>query len=167
MKMYLKILIVTFILFCLTTCKKYDEGGLQFRTVIKLFGGNKTGSSKKWYLKKYIVDGVDSTNQIKGYASDPPIIFRIENKESGITFSIKNSIYLHVCGLSYQYFAFGSIPTTKDTFQCDGLNCQRNIFMPLLKAQNYFWDIKKLTYKELILESNFISNHKYRIILKH
>lgn len=167
MKIYLKILTATFILFCLTTCKKYDEGGLRFRTVINLFGGNKTGSSKKWYLKKYIVDGVDSTNQIIGYVNNPPIIFRIENKEVGITFSITNSIYLHNSGLGYQYFGLGSIPTAKDTFQCDGLNCQRNIFMPSLKVKNYHWGIKKLTYKELILESNFISNHNYRIILKH
>lgn len=170
--MYLKILIVTFILFCLTTCKKYDEGGLEYRTVTKLLGGNKPGCSKEWYLKKYIVDGIDSTGLIQGYSNNEPIIFKYQKKDVGIFIVITTRLYVYKGWMSYKTFDTGGVNNSViDSLQCSNQICQRNIFKPELNSKisniTYEWFIKKLTNKELIVESNFISNHNYRIILKH
>jgi hypothetical protein len=57
-------ILISFISFTLSTCKKYDEGGFVMLTKKHLFGGHKVGDSKTWKLDKYVVNGIDSTNLI-------------------------------------------------------------------------------------------------------
>lgn len=168
MNICFKILIITIIILCFTSCKKYDEGGLEFRTVSKSLGGNKPGSSKEWHLKKYIVNGIDSTYSINGYSNNESILFEYYKKDVGIFMVIKTKIFVYAGFIAYKTISTGSIPHNYiDSIQCSNQYCQRNIFKPELKKINYSWNIKKLTNKELILESDFTSNHNYRLILKH
>lgn len=52
------------ILIILSTCKKYEDGGIIRLNRKHLFGERKNNASKTWKLKLYEVNGIDSTQLI-------------------------------------------------------------------------------------------------------
>lgn len=166
MKICFKILTVTIIILCLTTCKKYDEGGFLKQTNKNLFGANKVGSKKTWHLKLFEVNGIDSTGLIKGSNFYEKISIEFYTNEgtpqhrtlagnyyySGYVSSKNNSIL----------FAF-NYRNKNDSIQCPNSDCQRNIFFPEFLQRNPEWVILKLTKKEFIIASSL--SNKYKIVL--
>ncbi len=173
---------VCFLILFLSRCKKFDEGGKVFRSKFKLLGSNSDGARKSWGLKKFVVNGIDSTTLIKGpskwptYYSEYVIFYRENNDDE----HFRSSTYL------YEYYtSFDSIKkkriltfsdmnyykTYKNQFGVvngDAIHC-RNLFCPeeYLGHSNwhYNWTVKKLTDSELIMELK-LKNH-YRIELAH
>ncbi len=158
MKICFKILIITIIILCLTTCKKYDEGGFLKQTNKNLFGANKVGSKKTWHLKLFEVNGIDSTGLIKGAYNLKTIDFILFNIEVSTTMQVNYSIYSLKTGISKLEKNFGT--SLKDSNQCSNGICVRNIFAPELNPKGVSWSIVKLSKKEFIIKSNLINNYK-------
>ncbi len=98
MKKLLNIILLVCIASVLVTCEKYDEGGMIKRTYKNLFGGNKVGDSKTWKLKKYEVNGIDSTFLIStgGIADfyEKFITFKYLKKgDPSVTYLASNLVY--------------------------------------------------------------------------
>lgn len=177
LKQVLTYLIVSTLLISLSTCKKYEEGGLTRLTLKHLFGGNNVGDSKAWKLSKYEVNGIDSTifvnlhNNIPDF-SEAFIKFKYEGSTpsphySANTFlqnytgSIDRVSKLLIIGFSWQ--------THEDSLQCKTINsqlvCERNILIPEFIKSGSYWKIVKLTKSEIILA--ITHNNSYKIILTH
>ncbi len=164
----------------LTTCKKYDEGGLLRLNRKHLFGERKDGASKTWKLEKYEVNGVDSTYLIPGSNIIPNfyenfITFTLDNKE-GYSFKASSYIFDYKGQLGFSPSHDLTIVSSKkptnasDSAQCgyfgSSFFCLRNIFIPDFKGPNgsQAWTITKLKKNELIIANNKLSKN-YKIIL--
>jgi hypothetical protein len=161
---------------CFNTCKKYEEGGLVYRSKKNLFGGNNVGDSKTWKLKLYEVNNIDSTYLIQG--SGVPDFY-----ERHITFSLSDKRYSDFYAESYIYKFNGTIEQSEkslyiglsrsefgeDSLQCRLINgtnyCARDIFNPEIKNFSSQWKVNRLTSKELIITKQM--SNSYRIILEH
>jgi hypothetical protein len=175
MKLIFKYLFITIAFFTLIKCKKYDEGGFTKLSNKHLFGSNKTGSSKTWKLKKYEVNGIDSTSIIPGSGSvtdyyDKFITFRILSDENN-SYSADNSFYDYSVNIDrvYKQLLIGPIRAinNQDSTQCYNVNsniiCVRNIFFPEVDAKNFLWNIIKLKKNEMIVEIQL--KNRYKIVL--
>lgn len=152
---------------CFTTCKRYPEGGWTNVAIKHLFGGHKTGSSKIWHLKKYEVNGIDSTIYVtpgNGYTSfvNDEYTFRVYDYN-------KNEFY----GKSKTYgytIVWGNVRNIFENkkkeigilvgnvisggpreLQCKDGICERNIFNPNFKNLHLVWKIQKLKSNILII----------------
>lgn len=164
MKALIKITSFIICILLLTTCKKYPEGGFIRQTCKNLFGANKVGSKKSWKLKKYEVNGIDSTTLINGINQVKEVTFEMKSLEVSPQAKIIFGFYEYGGGISKsdQQIGTGRIWTLKDTLQCENGFCLRNIFFPEIQ-NNKWWTINKLTKSELILTKQL--NNSYRIIL--
>jgi hypothetical protein len=175
---FLKLMGLCLALLSLSTCKKYPEGGFVKQTCKHLFGSNKVGSSKTWKLKRYEVNGIDSTYLIQGANSIPDFY------EKFVTFKFKdNDGSPHIESKTFTYEYGGSVddtnkqlligmknPTTPlDSSQCKIINsqtyCVRNLLYPEYNSYGKLWNIKKLTKSELIIETNWNLKNNYKITL--
>ncbi len=105
MNILIKIISLLMLLTFLTTCKKYDEGGLLRLNRKHLFGERKDGASKTWKLEKYEVNGIDSTYLIPGANIIPNfyenfITFTLDNKE-GYSFKANSYIFSYIGNLGF------------------------------------------------------------------
>lgn len=162
----IKIAVLVICILLLPTCKKYDEGGFKRQTCKNLFGANKVGSKKTWKLKKYEVNGIDSTNFIQGSIFFQTITFEFFTKEGTPQHKTQSGNYNYSGYVSSNtntiLFAF-DFKNKNDSIQCPNNNCQRNIFFPEFFQRNPQWLILKLTKKEFIITTSAINS--YRIIL--
>jgi hypothetical protein len=182
MKLLLKYSTFFILLILLSTCKKYDEGGLLVLRRKHLFGERKDGASKTWKLEKYEVNGIDSTYLIPGANLIPNfyenfITFTLDNKE-GYSFKAKSYIFEYSGFLGYSssknIIIVGNkeILSSLDSSQCGYYNsilyCLRNVFIPEYYGPggSQSWDILKLKKKEFILANNKLTN-KYKVILTY
>jgi hypothetical protein len=174
-------ILISFISFTVSTCKKYNEGGLVKLTRKHLFGGHKIGDSKTWKLDKYEVNGIDSTNLIStGGIPDfyeKHITFKYTSRDEAKTDAYEANTFLYdykgKIDRAFQYINiyFNHDPLSKeDSSQCKSISnsqyCARNIFVPEIPATDHIWAIKKLTKRELILELRRSVN-KYKIVLTY
>lgn len=179
MKKLLSIILLVCIASVLLTCKKYDEGGWIRRTCKNLFGGNKVGDSKTWKLKKYEVNGIDSTYLINtGGIPDfyeKTIKFIYSSKGDPSIGYLANTFLYEYSGKivpTSKYFTLGMShwPINKeDSVQCKSINninyCSRNLLFPELKdISSKKWTINKLTGNELILVSDYRFENSYKLI---
>ena len=166
---------LSFIL-ALNSCKKYPDGGFVNQTRKHLFGGNKAGDHKTWKLKRYEVNGIDSTYLIQGANSIPDfydqfVTFTYEGKDPSPIYSASSFLYQYggAFSKSEKQIKLGYDPVPKETTQCrmiDGtMYCVRNVLFPEYNTYGKIWDIKKLTEKECVLESTFKLKNSYKIIL--
>ena len=170
---------LSFIL-ALNSCKKYPDGGFVNQTRKHLFGGNKVGDHKTWKLKRYEVNGIDSTYLIQGANSIPDfydqfITFTYSQKgDPSLQYQANTFLYDYQGRLDDVYkqltLAVLHRPLTKDdSAQCKIISgtyyCSRNLFYPEFNNSNKIWDIKKLTKKECVLETTFKLKNSYKIIL--
>jgi hypothetical protein len=175
-RLFIKIFSIIFAILTLSTCQKYEDGGTLLRNRKHLFGHKKDNASKTWKLKLYEVNGIDSTNLINGTSvyHDNCITFILDNKE-GYSGKAKNFLFDYIIDLGSspsEEIIIGHNnfpPTSVDSLQCDlGKNaCARNIFVPELNGigGSGFWQIKKLTKKEFIIENDKLKN-TYKIMLE-
>lgn len=176
MKTIFKYLIIAITLFTLSTCKKYDEGGIMRQGVRHLFGGRKEGSSKTWKLKLFEVNGIDSTFLIPGANGIPDfyketITFTLINSERGKgspEYSAVSFLYEHYgsFGLAYPEMTIGKYPadyTKNDSLQCKTkdniLFCSRDLIFPELN-KGFVWQISKLTKNEFIITTQLRNSYK-------
>jgi hypothetical protein len=169
---FLKIMGLCLALLSLSTCKKYPEGGFVKQTCKHLFGSNKVGSSKTWKLKRYEVNGIDSTYLIQGANSIPDfyekfVTFKLTKEDVTPKFAANTFLhnYAGTIGKAYKIMLFAyDWKTQEDSIQCKTINniqyCQRNIFFPEFLTRNPEWNIKKLTSKELILSVTLKNTYK-------
>lgn len=169
------VLIFIFLLFALSTCKKYPEGGFINQTRKHLFGGNDAGDSKTWKLKLYEVNGIDSTYLIQGANSIPDfyekfVTFHYNGSDPSIkhttnTYTQNYSGYVDGKGRDI-LFAYDWV-AHEDSTQCKKIDnilcCQRNILFPEFLKRNPVWKISKLTKREMIISIEL--NNSYKIIL--
>jgi hypothetical protein len=147
------------IITCLTTCKKYPEGGFQKRGPKNIIGD--------WKLSLYEVNGIDSTDLInyngddnykkctflKHHKKDSEIIVQIEGKGTSKTsFDDDNSAVVF-------YSESGN------AVNCEEIYCNKDIFTPE-GGYTQKWQINKLTKTELKI-SCFIKKHYNLIFLKN
>lgn len=162
-------------LFTLSACKKYEDGGFVFKRIKNLFGDTKDHSKKNWRLSLYEVNGIDSTNLFQGSN-----LHIVENNFASFYISDSHAKNYYCSTFLYDYsisidkksklLSMGTYlsPQHNDTSQCFSksgvLYCQRNIFNP---EKNKFaeWQIKKLTKDELILSIQLTNT--YKIILQN
>jgi hypothetical protein len=175
---FLKLMGLCLALLSLSTCKKYPEGGFVKQTCKHLFGSNKIGSNKTWKLKKYEVNGIDSTYLIQGANSIPDFyekfvtfkysIFEVSPKFEATTFLWKFKGTVDDLEKKLNIGLFQN-PTKEDSIQCkiiDNINyCNRNILAPELNSVGKKWYIKKLTRTELVIETNWNLKNNYKITL--
>jgi hypothetical protein len=163
---------IIFLSLTLSTCKKFNEGGLLALSRKHLFGERKDNASKTWKLKLYEVNGIDSTYLIPGTSQIPNyydqfITFKLDNKEG---YTYKANTFL------YEYFGYANYAGNKEigiscsggTFsQCRQINnttiCVRNILQPEGPFSKNNWHINKLTTSEFIFSLSL--QNSYRIIL--
>lgn len=154
------------------TCRKYEEGGLENRTCINLFGGNKLQSIKEWKLVKYEVNGFDSTNQLPHYSENFYNISFILVDEKYVNFYAESIFRKYFGSISDDNIIIGNFtyyPSLSDSVQCSVINgsylCYWDVYMPdLICTKNHKWVIKKLTKNEFVIEKQ--SNQNYRITLQ-
>lgn len=177
MKSFYKYLCGFALLISLSTCKKYDEGGFVAQTRMHLFGGHKAGDSKTWKLKKYEVNGIDSTNLIIGGNNIPDfyskfITFKYNGSDPSPQFTANTflSTFSGTIDKAYKKLNIGLYTinwTREDSAQCKTISninyCERNILLPEISKRVCSWNIRKLTKKELIIEIN--QANSYKIIL--
>jgi hypothetical protein len=173
------LLIIIFLVF--TTCKRYPEGGWSNVAKKHLFGGHKTGSSKTWHLKKYEVNGIDSTMFItpgNGYTSfeNDEYTFRIDEYSKNDYYG-KSKVYdytfawgskYNLLEISKKEIQIGVVGEKSGTsyLQCSSGICERNIFNPFDIRAFITWKIIKLKSNEFIIKSNQNGNN-YLIMLTH
>jgi hypothetical protein len=162
--------IFIFLLFALSTCKKYPEGGFVNQTRKHLFGGNNVGDSKTWKLKLYEVNGIDSTELIQNASTLDfyDITFKLTDKKyKNFEANTLFQQYRGSAGSKFNITFYDIEPTKQDSAQCKQLSnsmvCYRNIYIPEIGFKNREWTIEKITTNELII-SKSISN-RYRITL--
>ncbi|MBK9282833.1 MAG: hypothetical protein IPM51_00775 [Sphingobacteriaceae bacterium] len=160
--------------FTLLTCKKYDEGGLVARRCKNLFGGTKSGSSKTWKLKKYEVDGIDSTYLINtGGIPDfyeKHLTITLVDKKDMCSYNASSFIFKYsgTISASYKSIIIGNnIDLITLNSQCriiDNINyCSRNIFYPDQSDPISEWKITKLTRNEVILHKQNKKNYHIKL----
>ena len=169
-------LIITTLVF--TTCKRYPEGGWTNVAKKHLFGGHKTGSSKTWHLKKYEVNGIDSTMYItpgNGYTSfeNDEYTFRIDEYSKNDYYG-KSKVYVYTLAWGSKYSLLenskkeiqiiSAVPPLKE--QCSSGICERNIFNPNYNLNDRVWKIIRLTNNSFIISTQDEGN-KYIITLTH
>ncbi|MBK6523498.1 MAG: hypothetical protein IPI93_03110 [Sphingobacteriaceae bacterium] len=174
MKSIFKYIILTCILFLISDCKKYDEGGFVKQTRKHLFGNRKDGATKTWKLKLYEVNGIDSTLLILGANQIPDfyenyITFKLDNKE-GFTYTAETFLCNYVGAIDNVYKEITitkPFPNHLDSLQCKvvGSNtiCTRNLLLPEGFFTSSLWKIKRLKKDELIITNENLKN-KYKII---
>lgn len=177
MKKALKCILLVVTCCTLLTCKKYDEGGWIRRTCKNLFGGNKVGDSKTWKLKKYEVNGIDSTYLIN--TGGIPDFYEkfieftyAEKGDPSISYNASTFLDNYYGKLSVNgkqlTLANKNNPLTKnDSLQCNSISgntyCSRSLMYPEINDWNKIWEIKKLTKSELILSASYQLKNNYRI----
>jgi hypothetical protein len=171
-------LLITITILFFTTCKKYPEGGWSNMAIRHLFGGHKKGSSKTWHIKKYEVNGIDSTIYItpaNGYTTfenDEVTFLTTNNKEDVLRTKVYGFSVSFTKGLKDPkikqkiYFAGGSSRGNIPYSQCINSVCERNIFNPLVPDMYFEWEIAKLTSTEFIIASKTNGNN-YKITLNY
>ena len=177
MQLLYHILLCGALLLCSTACKKYPEGGFVNQTRKHLFGGNKVGDHKTWKLKRYEVNGIDSTYLIQGANSIPNfydqfVTFTYKGREVSDKYDASTYIQNYSGTMIKKgtdlLIAYNWI-NKEDSMQCKIINnqrfCQRNIFFPEFLKRNPAWQIKKLTREELILSIQLTNS--YKIILSN
>lgn len=164
------LLFIVSLLVSLSSCKKYPEGGFVNQTRKHLFGGNDVGDSKTWKLKRYEVNGIDSTELIRnGSTSDfYDITFKLTDKKyKDFEANTLFQKYRGSIGSKFNITFYDIDLTRQDSVQCKQLNnsivCYRNIYIPEVNIKNREWNIEKITTNELII-SKSVSN-QYRITL--
>jgi hypothetical protein len=164
----------------LSTCKKYDDGGLLRLTRKHLFGGNDAGDNKTWKLDKYEVNGIDSTNLINtGGLPDfyeNFVTFTLSDKRE-YAYEVNNHIYRYYgqIDLSYKQLLMAlnkGLYSNTDSTQCSGpigsQTCVRSTLNPEVNINpTKVWTIKKLTKKHLVLETDYRLQNSYRIELSN
>jgi hypothetical protein len=167
-------ILISFISFMLCTCKKYDEGGFVHRSCKNLFGGKKVGSSKTWKLKKYEVNGIDSTylintGNIPDYY-DKFTTFKLVGKKF-CEYTASGFLYNHMGSIEFSYkrILIGNNNEAPILYsQCGVVNnltyCARNILYPDQSDNVSEWKIVKLKSDELIITKE--NSKKYKIILQ-
>ncbi|MBK9282831.1 MAG: hypothetical protein IPM51_00765 [Sphingobacteriaceae bacterium] len=179
MKKLFNIIFLIGICSVLLTCKKYDEGGWIRRTCKNLFGGNKVGDSKTWKLKKYEVNGIDSTYLINTggipdfYEKTIKFTYNSEGDPS-IGYLANTFVYEYSGKIvpKSEYFTLGMSHwpiNQEDSAQCKSINsiyyCSRNLLFPELKdIYSKQWMINKLTKNELIIVSDYRLENSYKLI---
>lgn len=174
MKGLLKYFTLFTLITLLSTCKKYDEGGLINLRMKHLFGGNYNGAKKDWKLKRYEVNGIDSTNFIQGgnlflNSSQSFVSFQIIDKKNH-NYYAETLVYKFDLGVGKKEIDLGTLlhSQNNDTSQCfQILNqqlCQRNIFNPE-KNKITVWDIIRLKKDELVVSIK--QTNSYKIILEY
>jgi hypothetical protein len=175
MVMKYNVLILIILLFALSTCKKYPEGGFVNQTRKHLFGGNDVGDSKTWKLKLYEVNGVDSTYLIQGANSIPDFYDKFVTftyKDSDPTIKYQASTYTQnysgtISKKGKDILVAYDWLSEEDSTQCKSINnifyCQRNLLFPEFLRRNPKWEISKLTKNELVLSIKLTNS--YKIIL--
>jgi hypothetical protein len=158
---------VILLMLVIGSCHRYDEGGLLGQTSKHLFGGNSPNCSKTWVLNKYFVNDIDSTNLIIGENFD--VIFtRIGVKE--LSYKVKTDLYYYEGFVDnpFKHITMGAQHSREDSAQCkiiDGqYKCQRNILYPEITNWGQYWKIVRLTRNDLILETDFQTSNKYKLI---
>ena len=163
-----------------TTCKRYPEGGWTNVAKKHLFGGHQKGSSKTWHLKKYEVNGIDSTIYItpgNGYTSfeNDEYVFRIDDYSKndfygnskiygyGIVFGEKKNMF-EIPKKEIGVAVGNIIPFGSRELQCKSGICERNIFNPNFKNLHLIWKIIKLKSNTLSISAEDNGNF-YKIIL--
>jgi hypothetical protein len=158
----------------LSTCKKYDGGGLVKLTRKHLFGGNDVGDSKIWKLKLYEVNGIDSTYLISSLNIpdfyEKHITFTLTDKKQ-YGYSCSSYLFDHYgyLGASYKEMSVGKLPTVyngSDSAQCkiknNNLICSRDILFPELGQSAFLWSIIKLTKHEFIMTTTLKNSYKLK-----
>ncbi len=172
---------IIIVLFTLSTCKKYPDGGFVNQTRLHLFGGHKVGDSKTWKLKLYEVNGIDSTYLIQGAGTIPDfydkfVTFKYVSKgDPSIEYSASTFLcdYAGIFDYTYKQLTLGiPVPLTRDdSMQCkivDGTRyCSRNLLFPEFNNYGKLWNIQKLTKHECVLKTNHNLINSYKIILTH
>ncbi len=158
--------VIIIVLFTLSTCRKYPDGGFVNQTRLHLFGGHKVGDSKTWKLKLYEVNGIDSTYLIPGAASisdfyEKVITFTYTGKNPSPEYKANTFLFEYKGELNKSAkqltIVIGHKPLTiDDSLQCkvvDGIKYfGRNLLYPESNNYGKLWDIRKLTRHECILE---------------
>lgn len=160
-------IIVTSIVLSLffTTCKKYPDGGNNFRAYQKILG--------YYRLALYEVNGIDSTNLINYNNNED--YKEIWIRESDVKTNSGFNITALKPGLSFggatifedkkkkilvhpSYKGFGNSCSANQSFFP---KCCRLIFYP--EGQNTYWVIEKLTRKELVLSCQLTNAYKIKL----
>lgn len=177
MKKLIIYLLSAAIIITLCTCKKYEEGGFVQLSRKHLFGERRNNASKKWKLKLFEVNGIDSTNLIPGIIQIPNfhddfITFTLDNKD-GYTGKANTFIFNYNINLGFSPskelgVVYANSPMKHlDSTQCDLSKniCTRNLLIPEFPRITSTWQIVKLKKNELIIIMNQRNN--YKIILTH
>jgi hypothetical protein len=148
---------------CLTTCKKYPEGGFQKRGPKNIIGD--------WKLSLYEVNGIDSTELIN-YNGDDKYKNISFNKRQGtnnknldcrINDRLSVAIYFNSKN-EYINFEVGNITSPVICESIISNKCYKMIFLPEVEGNSSMeWKVIKLTKKEIKLNCNYKNN--YTIIL--
>jgi hypothetical protein len=165
-----------------TTCRRYPEGGWTNVAKKHLFGGHQKGSSKTWHLKKYEVNGIDSTayiipgNGVTTFENDE-YTFRIDQYSKNDYYGkSKAYVYTLVWGDAQTPFEnskkeigilVSNAGLTREE-QCNTNSgiCERNIFNPNFNRLHLMWKIIRLTNNSFIISTQDEGN-KYIITLTH
>ncbi len=139
------------ILVVFTFCTKYPDGGWSTRAVRHLANGS-LSEGKTWQVSKYVVNGIDSTDEVTGLTA---------NSYSVGTITFTRDFFektKQVCKTKdYTYNAEltnrkSTLTFRQDHHFCNSYNCEYDIFNPLKTSTgNTVWKIRKLTKNELIL----------------
>jgi len=165
MNIRLKYILVTLLTVCLTTCKKYHDGGYHYNAFNHLEG--------QWKLKLYEVDRIDSTLLTQGATTIPDYLEKFayfpmmhngkrreirlinHHRHYEVTMGNKKRSIISVTNINNSNFDFSGC------LLYNSQECQRDVFNPT--SDRYFnWKIDKLTKDELILVS---LSYNYKLIL--
>jgi hypothetical protein len=172
MRTVLLLILLSISVLSFTTCKRYPEGGWSNVAMTHLFGKNLKGASKTWHLKKYEINGIDSTSFItpgNGYTSfeNDEVVFKIP-EDSKSQYRIQTKVYN--CGFHFSSpkltleLAVGRYIAGIHYLQCYNGVCERNILNPFDLTEEMDWKIQKLTRHELIITITQ-NNNNYKISL--
>lgn len=148
-----------------TTCKKYPDGGNDFRAYKKILG--------YYTLALYEVNGIDSTNLINYNNNENYKEIRIRKPDV----NQKNTVEI---GSAYSGLAFGCTAILEDgdkkiltranfknysnscsAYQSFYPKCCRLIFYP--EGQDTYWVIEKLNRNELVLSCQLTNAYKIKL----
>lgn len=168
---FLRVLFFSTIIITLSTCKKYPDGGYISRGPKMLLKHDGV-----WYLDKYIVNDIDSTELIN-FNNDPEkkykkIIFMKTSKYGG---SIVVNLYptkiisTNFSESNYKFTFLLSEDTVKKGTYCYLNNphysgCYRWYFMP--EGAKTEWTIERLTRKEMTLTLTLTNKYLIKLSCK-
>jgi hypothetical protein len=153
----IKILLVVFVTLVFSNCRKYSEGGKVIDAKKNLFANGGV-----WYIDKYEINGVDSTNSIYS-KSNLSSNYELSKDELKLIFKCPNysspnsSPYSDVSAKDYRaLFDFSSSKSRLKFYSHDADcicwtqgTCMKFIFFP--ESKPGLWDIIKLTKNEITL----------------